>query len=187
MIEKHTDANNWLAAFGLVMIAPVVLFLGVFVVIDLSTPVIMALIVTAFATAVLFLGTVLTRQTPISDERITDNSEEEDAMCDSVDLFAALDSENVVMVEGLANAPNTPVNATITKVVGPCPLGLMPGNTWEIGPDGVLSRPMCRPAATALSALFQMANGDVMDRSTCCECVIAGREVTFTVREPEPV
>lgn len=60
----------------------------------------------------------------------------------------------------------------------------MPGNTWEIGPDGKLSRPLCRPGATALSALFRMANDGVMDRSACCDCIVARREVTFTVREP---
>ena len=73
-------------------------------------------------------------------------------MCESLDLIAALDSGNGVMGEALTDPPKDPVNATITKVVGPCPLGLMPGHTWEICPDGKLSRPLCRPGATALSA-----------------------------------
>ncbi len=187
MIGKHMEVNDWLTAFGLMMAAPVLLLLGVFVVIALSTPILMVVIVIAFATAVLFVGTLLTRQTSISDA-----TGKEDDMCDSVDLFAALGSGNVEMLEALTDAPKTPVSATITKVVGPCPLDLMPGNTWEISPDGSLSRPMCRAGATALSALFRMAHDDVLDdvpgdviqRSACCECVIAGREVTFTVREP---
>ena len=109
-------------------------------------------------------------------------------MCASVDLFPVMESEGlgaepVEMVEALTDSPNAAVMASITNVFGPCPLGLMPGNTWKIGADGKLSRPMCRPGATALSALFRMADGDAMDRSTCCECQFAGREVRFTVRE----
>ena len=111
-------------------------------------------------------------------------------MCEPVDLFPVMESEGfeaetVEMVGYLDNAPNEVVVAAITKVLGPCPLGLMPGNTWKIGPDGKLSQPMCRPGATALSALFRMSEGDAMDRSACCECLYAGREVTFTVRESE--
>ena len=83
------------------------------------------------------------------------------------------------MVEVLAHGPGVAVTASVTKVFGPCLLGLMPGNTWRIGPDGSLSRPMCRPGATALSGLFQMANGDAMGRSAGCDCVIAGREGDF--------
>ena len=105
-------------------------------------------------------------------------------MCESVDLIATLEPETIEMVDELTDAPKMAVTASITKVFGPCPLGLMPGNTWEIGPDGKLSRPMCRPGATALSALFRMANGDVMDSSACCKCMAGGREVTFAVREP---
>ncbi len=106
-------------------------------------------------------------------------------MCESVDLLPVIETVPVEMVEALSDAPNEVVTASITKVVGPCPLGWMPGNTWRISPDGKLSRPMCRPGATALSALFRMSEGDAMDRSACCECVFAGREVTFAVREPE--
>lgn len=121
-------------------------------------------------------------------------------MCESVDLIPVRESETLVpeipeyetmdpkvveMVGVLDGAPTTTVAATITKVIGPCPLGMMPGNAWKIGPDGKLSRPMCRPGATALSDLFDMAGGDAMNRSTACDCLYAGRKVTFTVREPE--
>lgn len=88
------------------------------------------------------------------------------------------------MVEALSAGPREEVAASITKVTGPCPLGWMPGNTWRIGPDGTLSRPMCRPGATALSALFRTSKGESVERSACCECLYAGREVTFTVRMP---
>ena len=121
-------------------------------------------------------------------------------MCESTDLIPIMESETLVpeipepetrepgfveMVEVLAEMPTATVAATITKVVGPCPLGMMPGNSWKIGSDGKLSRPMCRPGATALSALFQMANGEAVNRSAACDCMYAGRKVTFTVREPE--
>jgi hypothetical protein len=121
-------------------------------------------------------------------------------MCESVDLIPLVESEALVLempipeemypetvelVEFLANVPKVAVTASITKVFGPCPLGMMPGNAWKIGPDGKLSRNMCRPGATALSALFRMADGDAIDRSTACECVYAGIAVTFTVREAE--
>ena len=121
-------------------------------------------------------------------------------MCESVDLIPVMESEPLVpeipepetleekfveMVEILSDVPTETVAATITRVIGPCPLGMMPGNTWKIGPDGKLSRPMCRPGATALSALFQMSKGDAMNRSIACDCMYAGRKVTFTVREPE--
>lgn len=121
-------------------------------------------------------------------------------MCESVDLIPVMESETLVpeilkpetlepefveMVEVLAGVPTATVAATITKVIGPCPLGMMPGNAWKIGPDGKLSRPMCRPGATALSELFQMAKGEALNRSTACDCMYAGRKVTFTVREAE--
>ena len=111
-------------------------------------------------------------------------------MCESVDLFSVMESEGleaetVEMVGSLDDAPNKVVAASIAKVFGPCPLGLMPGNAWKIGPDGKLSQPMCRPGATALSALFRLSEGKAMDRSACCECLYAGREVTFAVRETE--
>ena len=179
MSGKDKTGNCWVTGLGMVIAAPVVLLAGAAVVVALSTPIILVLAVIAFATVILFVGTAATRETPS-----TGRTGKEDAMCESVDLFAALESENVVMVQSLTDAPMVPVSATVTKVTGPCPLGLMPGNTWIIGQDGKLSRPMCRPGATALSALFRMAGGEVMDHSVCCECVVAGREVTFTVREP---
>ena len=73
-----------------------------------------------------------------------------------------MEPEAVELVEVLVHEPRVAVTASVTKVFGPCPLGFMPGNTWRIGPDGSLSRPMCRPGAAALSGLFQMANGYAM-------------------------
>ena len=71
-------------------------------------------------------------------------------MCESVDLFPVmksegLEAETVEMVGSLDDAPNAVVAASITKVFGPCPLGLMPGNTWKIGPDGMLRLFVRRP------------------------------------------
>ena len=121
-------------------------------------------------------------------------------MCESVDLIPLVESEALVLemlipeemypetvelVEFLANVPKVAVTASITKVFGPCPLGMMPGNAWKIASDGKLSRHMCRPGATVLSALFRMADCDAIERSTACECVYAGRAVTFTVGEAE--
>ncbi|MDA1272383.1 MAG: hypothetical protein O3A93_14220 [Chloroflexi bacterium] len=199
MTRTDTNANKILNGLGMMLAAPAILLVAAVAVVILSTPVMLAVFVAAFATAILFAGTVVTRQAPLAEateepirsttrvvimDKPGDKHDREAAMCESIDLFAALESENVVMVEALTDAPKTPVSATITKVVGPCPLGMMPGNTWSIGPDGKLSRPLCRPGATALSRLFQMGNGEVMEESTRCQCVIAGREVTFTVREP---
>ncbi len=184
MRSENTGGSKWITGIGLMIAAPVILMVGAVVVLVLSTPIMMALMVFVFAAAILLVGTAVTRQAPV-----TDKAGKEGPVCESVDLIAALEPETIEMVDELTDAPRSAVTASITKVLGPCPLGLMPGNTWEIGPDGKLSRPMCRPGATALSALFRMANGVVMDRSACCECVIAGREVTFAVREParEPV
>ena len=135
--------------------------------------------VIAAPVVILFAGKAVTRESAS-----TDRTGQEDAMCESVDLFSALESENVVVVQALTGAPRVPVSATVTNVTGPCPLGLMPGNTWIIGPDGRLSQPMCLPGAAALSVLFGMASGEVMGRPVCCGCVAAGWEVAFTVREP---
>ncbi|MDA1127889.1 MAG: hypothetical protein O2913_04210 [Chloroflexi bacterium] len=184
---EHRSGYDWMNRIGLMIVAPVVVMAAAAAVMVLSTPITMALTVIAFATAILYLGTLLTREEPVVDKAM--KAMKEDSMCESTDLIATLEPETIAMVDDLTDAPKTAVSASITKVYGGCPLNLMPGNTWEIGPDGKLSRPMCRSGATALSALFQMANGDVMDRSVCCECEFAGREVTFTVREPgrEPV
>ena len=168
-----------MTGIGLMIAAPVIVLMGAVVVVVLSTPTLMALMVIAFATAILFVGTVVTREVPV-----TEIAAKEGPMCESVDLISSFEPDTIEMVDEMTDAPRSTVFASVTKVFGPCPLGLMPGNTWEIGPDGKLSRPMCRPGATALSALFLLANGDALDRSACCECVIAGREVTFSVRGP---
>ena len=178
MRSDNTRGDKWLAGIALMIAAPVIVIVAAVFVVVMSTPVMMALILIAFATAILLAGTAVTRQAPI-----TDTTAKEGPMCESVDLIAAMEPGAIEMVNELTDAPKSAVTASVTNVFGPCPLGLMPGNTWEISPDGKISRPMCRPGATALNALFRMANGDVMDRSACCECVIAGREVTFTVRE----
>ena len=179
MRVDHTGENKWLERIGLMIATPVIIMVGAVVILILSTPVMMAVLVVGFAMAILFAGTVVTRQTPV-----TAKIGEEAPMCESDELIGTLELETVEMVGSLDNAPRETVAAAITKVVGQCPLGMMPGNTWKIGPDGKLSRPMCRPGAAALNSLFRMTDGDAMDRSTCCECVFAGRKVTFTVREP---
>lgn len=179
MWSEHMGGNKWIEGIGLMIAAPVIVMVGAVAVLFLSTPIMMALVVIVFAVAILLVGTAVTRKAPITDKTAT-----EGPICESVDLTAALEPDAIEMVNELTDAPRSAVTASITNVLGGCPLGLMPGNTWEIGPDGKLSRPMCRPGATALSALFRMVNGDVMDRPACCECVTAGREVTFAVREP---
>lgn len=181
MSSKHEGSNKWMAGISLMIVAPVLVLVGLVVVVVLSTPIMMALMVIGFATAILLLGTAVTRQPPP-----TSKPEEEIPMCDSVDLIATLEAEAIEMVDDLTDAPKQAVTVSVTQVFGPCPLGFQPGDIWEIGPDGKLSRPMCRPGATALGSLFRMANGDMMDRSACCECVAAGREVIFTVREAVP-
>ena len=183
MRTENSINETLLTAIGLMIIAPVLVIMGAVAVFILATPLIMTATVVAFATAMLILGQALTRETPV-----TPRLAKEAPMCESVDLFPVMHSKNleaetIEMVGSLDDAPNAVVAASITKVFGPCPLGLMPGNTWKIGPDGKLSLPMCRPGATALSALFRMSDGGAMDRSVRCECLYAGREVTFTVRE----
>lgn len=183
MRSENSIKETPLTALGMMIVAPVLVIMGAVAVFILATPLIMAAAVVAFATAMLMLGRALTRETPV-----TPRLAKEVPMCESVDLFPVMQSktseaEPVEMVGSLDDAPNAVVAASITKVFGPCPLGLMPGNTWKIGPDGKLSQPMCRPGATALSALFRMSDGGAMGRSVGCECLYAGREVTFTVRE----
>ena len=167
-----------LNGIGMMIIVPVLLIMVSLAVLMLATPIIVAATVMVFATAILWLGTLTTRQAPV-----TGLLAEEEAMCETVDLIPVLEEEPVEMVGSLDAAPKEFVTAAITKVVGPCPLNWMPGIAWMFDPDGKLSRPMCRPGATALSALLQMSEGDAIDRSTCCDCPIAGREVTFTVKD----
>ena len=160
------------------MIVPVLIMFGAAAVLFLETPIVMALTAIALGAAVWMVGTAVTRQGLISEFY-----GEEVSMCESVDLVPVLGPETIDMTEVLTGRPNSAVIASVTKIFGPCPLGLMPGNTWEISADGDLSRPMCVSGATALSDLFRMGDGDAMDRSTSCECQFARRKVTFTVRE----
>ena len=95
------------------------------------------------AVAVWMVGTAVTRQGFISGRY-----SEEVSMCESVDLVPVLEPEIVAMTEVLADGPTAAVTASITNVFGPCPFGLMPGNTWHISADGKLSRPMCLTGAT---------------------------------------
>ncbi len=183
--NRPNISERLLSAIGMMIVAPVLIIMGSLAILMLATPVVMASVVIAFAMAVLMLGTAVTRQTPAGETADKKPATEEATMCETVDLIPVMGSEETVeMVGVLAAGPREEVAASITKVTGPCPLGWMPGNTWRIGPDGTLSRPMCRPGATALSALFRMSEGGSMERSACCECMYAGREVTFTIREP---
>ena len=175
-----TGGDQRQAGIAMFMIAPVLVIFGAVVVVVLATPVAMALTAMAFGGAVLVVGAALTRQPPGIELPA-----KEVPMCESVDLLPLIDAETIDMVESLPDWPGAAVSASVTEVFCPCPLGLMPGNIWRIGSGGGLSRPMCRLAATALSALFRMTDGDAMDRSACCECSFTGRKVTFTVREPE--
>ena len=180
-MRTETNINDKiLNTIGMMIVLPVILIMGSLAVLMLATPIILVATIMVFATAVLWLGTLMTRTTPT-----TGLLDEEEDMCETVDLIPVLEEEPVEMVGSLDAAPNEEIMAAITKVVGPCPLGWMPGNGWKIDTDGKLSRPMCRPGATALSALLEMSEGDAVDRSACCDCPIAGREVTFTVREPK--
>jgi hypothetical protein len=190
MRAENTINETLLTVVGVMIVVPVLVITGSLAVLMLATPLIMAATVVAFGTAILMLGRSLTSETPVTEPPalLTPRLAEEVPMCESTDLFPVMSSEGseaktVEMVGSLDSAPNEVVAASITKVFGPCPLGLMPGNTWKIGPDGNLSQPMCRPGATALSALFRLSEGDAMDRSASCDCLYAGREVTFTVRE----
>lgn len=179
-INRPNTSDRLLSVVGMMIVAPVVIIMGSLAILMLATPVIMAAAVVSFAMVVLMLGTAVTRTDKVSTTK-------EDSMCETVDLIPVMGAETVEMVGVLAAGPREEVAASITKVTGPCPLGWMPGNTWRIGPDGTLSRPMCRPGATALSALFRMSDGDSMKRSACCECPYAGREVTFEIREPTEI
>ncbi len=180
-MRTETNINEKiLNTIGMMIVVPVILIMGSLAVLMLVTPIMVAATIVVFATAVAWLGTLITRTTPT-----TGLLDEEEDMCETVDLIPVLEAEPVEMVGSLDAAPNEEIMAAITKVVGPCPLGWMPGNAWKIGADGKLSRPMCRPGATALSALLEMSEGDALDRPTCCDCPMPGREVTFTVREPK--
>ena len=179
MRAEHPGDNKWLDRMGLMIAAPLIVMVGAIVVVILSTPNMIAMTMVVFATALLWMASVVTRQP------MTFMVEKEEEMCETADMMVGLEEKTVEMVTALTAASVVPVTATITKVVGPCPLGMMPGNMWKIGPDGKLSRPICRLGATALSALLKMSKGDALDMATCCECEYEGREVTFTVREPE--
>lgn len=179
MRTEHTIFDKVLPAIGLMIVVPILIIMGSLVVLMLIAPIMIAGMVVALVGAVLILGNAVTRVTPVT-ERIV----EEIPTYESDDLLPEEESEAVEMVEALVDGPREAVTAEITKVFGPCPLGMMPGNSWRIDADGNLSRPMCRPGATALSTLFETSKGDAMGRSTACECLYANREVTFTVREP---
>ena len=183
MRTEHTIYEKILPTLGLLIIVPILVVMGSLAVLMLAAPVLMlaapvvlGATVIAFSTGLLMLANALTKAPPV-----TEAINEEVPVFETVHLLP--EAEGVEMVEALVDAPRESVTAEITKVFGPCPLGMMPGNTWRIDADGTLSRPMCRPRATALSALFGMSDGDAMNRSTACECQYANREVTFTVRE----
>jgi|ETNmetMinimDraft_1059919.scaffolds.fasta_scaffold81398_1 hypothetical protein len=184
MRAERNINDKILNGIGLMIVVPVLVIMGSLAILMLATPVILAATVIAFATIVLWLGTLMTRETPVTGLMpVTGLLDEEETMCETIDLIPVLEAEPMEMVGSLDSAPNEVVTAAITKVVGPCPLGWMPGNNWKIDSEGNLSRPMCSPGATALSALLRTSEGDAIDRSACCDCPVAGREVTFTVRE----
>ena len=149
-LTKEPTNENWTAHWRLTVcrcgsvrdFAFLIMF-GAAIVLFLETPVMMALTAIALGVAVWMVGKAVTRQGFISGRY-----SEEVSMCESVDLVPVLEPEIVAMNEVLADGPTAAVTASITNVFGPCPFGLMPGNTWHISADGKLSRPMCLTGAT---------------------------------------
>ena len=65
MRTENTINEKLVTAFGVMIVAPVVVIMGAVTVFILATPLIMAATVVASATAILMLGRALTRQIPV--------------------------------------------------------------------------------------------------------------------------
>lgn len=85
-------------------------------------------------------------------------------------------------LELLDSIPIAGAAATIIVAgeVGVCPLGFHRGQTWRIDDDGRLSRPLCRPAVTALAPALEAAGRGASGAQVSCHCPL-GQDLIFTV------
>ena len=75
----------------------------------------------------------------------------------------------------------SPVTIAVLKAAGVCPLGYKPGQTWVIDGVGHISRPLCRPAVTALGRMFASDAWDEVGQEAPCICPFTDRQVIFEV------
>ena len=85
------------------------------------------------------------------------------------------------LVDEIPSAPILPVTVGVAGATGGCPLGFRSGQNWGIDADGHISRPLCRPAADALSDLLPTLTRDDWEKGIPCRCPMGDREVVFAV------
>ena len=95
MRAEHPGGNKWLDRMGLMIAAPLIVMVGAIVVVILSTPNMIAMTMVVFATALLWMASVVTRQP------MTFMVEKEEEMCETADMMVGLEEKTVEMVTAL--------------------------------------------------------------------------------------
>ncbi|MBI4198410.1 MAG: hypothetical protein HY533_04805 [Chloroflexi bacterium] len=90
----------------------------------------------------------------------------------------ALELQDIVPISGFA------ATITVTQEVGFCPLGFRPGQTWQVDEYGKVSRPLCRPAMTALALGLEEAARGAPGDQVSCRCPLKQGEVVFAIGSP---
>ena len=84
--------------------------------------------------------------------------------------------------------PPIPCTVAVMSAVGVCPRGMKVGDRLDVAFDGRLSSPLCRTAGYALGPLLmKVSEGENGDTQTCCQCPLAGRQLTFAARPASPI
>lgn len=91
------------------------------------------------------------------------------------------DAALLELMDDMPVGPILPVTVGVAGVTGGCALGFRPGQTWTIDADGHMSRPMCRPAVTALASFLPSLSADDWEHGVPCKCPLGNREVVFAV------
>ena len=86
------------------------------------------------------------------------------------------------LMDMLPVAPLAPVTIGITRDIGVCPLGFRRGDAWFVDSDGHISRPLCRPAISALGSMLQATQNAGQEQEVACLCPLSDRKVLFAVQ-----
>ena len=98
-------------------------------------------------------------------------------------VISAIESiPGLELLDELLVAPPSQVTVAVAGVTGVCARGFRLGDTWGIDSYGHLSRPLCLPAARAISTLLEEWPEGQMECDVPCRCPLAERELVFAAR-----
>ena len=79
----------------------------------------------------------------------------------------------------------SPSSARVVEIAGKCAQGYSRDDHWTVDHDGLLDRPLCRPALFYLLSELRIpdSSGQVGEILASCRCPLSQGKVTFSIRQ----